>query len=84
MNPIVTELKRRLACLQPVALEIIDESAQHAGHPGARSGGHFRLLISSALFAGKPTMARHRLVYDALGDLMRDGVHALSITAKTP
>jgi BolA protein len=57
----------------------------HAGHEGAKSGGgHYRLRIVSPFFTGKSTVARHRLVYDALGDLMRHKIHALSIKSLTP
>ncbi len=78
-------MKGRLAALDPVEVMIIDDSEKHAGHAGARSGGgHFRLAIVSPRFAGCKTMERHRLVYDALGPLMKREIHALSITAKTP
>lgn len=77
-------LRTRLAQLDPVALEIRDDSARHAGHAGARDGGHYVLHITSSRFAGLSTMQRHRLVYDAVGDLMQQGIHALSITARTP
>jgi len=80
----VEQLHRRLAVLDPVAIDIEDESARHAGHAGAASGGHYRLAIVSARFAGLSTAARHRLVYQAVGDLMANGIHALSITARTP
>ena len=70
--------------LQPVALELEDDSAAHAGHAGARSGAHFNLRIVSARFAGLPRVARHRLVYDALRPWMAEGVHALAIDARTP
>lgn len=78
-------MRERLAALEPAALDIADDSALHVGHAGTRSGGgHFRMTIVSPLFAGKAVMARHRLVYDALGSLMQREIHALSITAKTP
>lgn len=77
-------LRERLAALAPASLEIRDDSARHAGHAGAREGGHFAITIVSPHFAGLPTMRRHRLVYDAVGDLMRNGIHALSIVARTP
>lgn len=77
-------LRERLAGLSPLALSIEDESQRHAGHAGARDGGHFRLDIVAAAFAGKSTLARHRLVYDAAGDLMRSRIHALTIRAQTP
>jgi BolA family transcriptional regulator, general stress-responsive regulator len=68
--------------LQPTALEVIDESAAHAGHSGAGTEGygtHFRVRVASPLFAGKPRIARHRLVYDALHFFIADGVHAIAI-----
>lgn len=79
------EIRRRLAALAPEQLELIDDSALHAGHAGARAGGkHFRLTIVSAAFAGKNTVARHRMIYDALGDLMQRDIHALAIQARSP
>ena len=72
------EIRQRLAVLAPVKVELIDDSALHAGHAGARSGGgHYRLSIVSAAFAGKNTVSRHRMIYDALGDMMRKEIHAL-------
>lgn len=77
--------RERLAGLAPIRLELIDDSALHAGHAGAREGGgHFRLLIVSEAFAGKTTVKRHRMVFDALGELMRSRIHALSIQSLTP
>jgi BolA protein len=83
---ITTEILRaRLAeRLQPSALEVLDESAQHLGHAGqdgTGSGTHFRVRIASPLFAGRPKVACHRLVYDALRDLIarERGIHALAI-----
>lgn len=79
------DLRRRLAeTLAPTQLEVVDESAAHLGHAGqdgTGAGTHFRVRIASPLFAGKPRVARHRLVYDSLRDLIdRDrGVHALAI-----
>ncbi|GMR07610.1 MAG: BolA family transcriptional regulator [Gammaproteobacteria bacterium] len=71
--------------LSPEYLEIIDESYQHAGHAGAKSGkGHFDAIIVSTAFAGKNPLQRHRMVYDALGNLMHTDIHALSIKARTP
>jgi BolA protein len=79
------EIDARLrATLDPVALEIEDESAMHAGHAGAASGAHFRLRIVSARFANLTRIARHRLVYDALAEMMRGRIHALAIVALTP
>ena len=70
--------------LEPVVLELVDDSAAHAGHAGAREGAHFNLRIVSAKFAGLPRISRHRLVYDALRPWMAEGVHALAIDARTP
>ena len=71
--------------LSPDQLDIIDESHLHAGHPGARSGGgHFNVTIVSNAFEGVNLLARHRMVYDALGDAMKTEIHALSIKANTP
>ena len=71
--------------LHPVALEIIDESAKHAGHAGAASGGgHFIVNIVATAFNDKTLIQRHRLVYDAVDDIMHSEIHALSIQAKTP
>lgn len=78
-------LRERLAGLKPQHLELIDDSALHAGHAGARSGGgHYRLLVVSAEFAGQSTLARHRIIYTALGELMHSKIHALSIQSLTP
>ena len=82
---VIDAMRAALAVLEPSAIEIIDDSAKHAGHAGAKSGGgHYRLSIVSPRFAGCRTMERHRLVYDALGPLMKREIHALSITAKSP
>ena len=70
--------------LQPTVLEVIDESAAHAGHAGAGDAGygtHFRVRIASPLFAGKPRVAQHRLVYDALHIFIAQGLHAIAIEA---
>lgn len=76
---------QRLASLTPENVVLEDESAQHAGHAGAASGGgHFRLTLVSSQFRSLSTLARHRLVYAALGELMQREIHALSITALTP
>jgi BolA protein len=81
--PTASDLEARLReTLQPTALEVIDESAAHAGHAGAGAEGydtHFRVRIASPLFAGKPRVARHRLVYDALQLFIAQGLHALAI-----
>jgi BolA protein len=71
--------------LQPTKLNIIDESARHAGHAGAASGGgHFIVDIVASAFNDKTLIQRHRLVYDAVDDIMHSEIHALSIQAKTP
>jgi BolA protein len=76
---------RLTAALAPVvSIQITDDSAQHAGHAGASAGGHFSVTIVAPAFAGKPRVARHRMVYDALADAMQRGIHALAITAYTP
>jgi len=85
MTDTVSEMKRRLAVLEPEHIEIVDESALHAGHAGARSGGgHYQLTLIAAAFTGKNSMERHRAIYQALGDLMSTRIHALSITALAP
>jgi len=82
---VTDRIREKLAVLAPLQLELIDDSHLHAGHAGARSGGgHYRLAIVSAAFSGKNTVARHRLVYEALGDMMRKDIHALAIQARTP
>ena len=83
---VAEEIRRRLAALHPSRLDLTDESAQHAGHAGARPGGntHWRLRMTSPEFAGKATVVRHRMVYHALGNLMDNPIHALAITARAP
>jgi BolA protein len=83
-SEIETLLRERLAALAPTHFEFADDSHRHAGHAGAREGGHYRIVLVSAAFAGKNTVARHRLVFDLLGDLMRTRIHALGIKALTP
>jgi BolA family transcriptional regulator, general stress-responsive regulator len=70
--------------LQPLALQIDDDSAAHAGHAGARSGSHLSVRVVSPRFAGLNRVARHRLVYDALRELIPQGIHALVIDARAP
>lgn len=79
-------IRERLAALQPVSLELHDESGQHAGHAGARPGEstHWQLTIVSEAFRGKSAVARHRMIYEALGDLMKRDIHALRIEAFAP
>jgi BolA protein len=83
---VAERIRERLAALQPQRLELVDESERHRGHAGWREGGgtHWRLTIVAPAFAGKPTVARHRMVYQALGDLMQHPIHALAITARAP
>ena len=98
LNPEELKLARRLsrrkglfapelltAALQPAFLQVSDDSHRHAGHAGARGGqGHFGVDIVSAAFVGKLPLARHRLVYAALGDMMQTDIHALAIRARAP
>lgn len=76
-------IRQRLeADLELLSLEIVDESHLHVGHPGARDGrGHFRVKVVSNMFSGLSRLARHRLVYAAVGDLMQTDIHALNIEA---
>jgi len=80
------QIRQRLdMTLQPQALEVIDEGHLHRGHEGAKDGrGHFRLKIVSRQFIGKSMVQRHRLVYEAMGDLMQTDIHALAIDAAAP
>jgi BolA protein len=75
---------RLRAALTPASIAVEDDSHLHAGHAGAREGRHFTVRLTSSLFTGLPRVARHRLVYDALGPLATQGVHALAIVAKAP
>ena len=78
-------IRAALQSLAPVELELVDESHKHVGHAGARDGrGHFALRIASEAFRGMAPVARHRAVYEALGDLMQTDIHALSIDARVP
>ena len=70
--------------LHPTLLEIRDDSAKHAGHAGAKEGGHFHVVIAAAGFAGVPALERHRMVYAAAAELMGGDIHALSIDARSP
>ena len=86
-GPIAAEMLRRLSsALSPTGIELVDDSEQHRGHSGYNPAGesHFSLTIESAEFAGKSRVERQRMVYSALGDLMRERVHALSIRATAP
>ena len=87
LNPQRVERIRALLteALAPQSLDVADDSHKHAGHAGARGGqGHFGVDIVSAAFAGKLPLARHRLVYAALGEMMQTDIHALAIRARTP
>lgn len=84
-HPAESAIRERLATLRPTSLELRDESQAHAGHAGAASGGgHWQLTIVSEAFRGKSPVARHRMVYEALGDLMKRDIHALQIEAFAP
>lgn len=85
MSMLLEEIRHRLAALQPSIVELEDESARHAGHAGAAAGGgHFKLYIVARIFAGQSKLARHRTVYDTLGNLIPHRIHAISIDARTP
>ncbi|MGH8622682.1 MAG: BolA family protein [Burkholderiales bacterium] len=82
---VADRIESRLAALAPESVEIVDESPAHAGHEGARSGGgHYRLVIVARAFEGKPAQQRHRMVYEALGPMMKHEIHALAIKAYAP
>ncbi len=86
--PLADVVRDRLAAaLAPEALDVFDDSAAHAGHRGvveSGGGGHFDVYVVSEAFVGRPVVARHRLLYAALADLMPHRIHALSIRALTP
>ncbi len=78
-------MRARLGVLEPESLDILDESGQHIGHEGAKSGGgHYQLMIVSPRFSGATLPARHRMVYAALGTMMHKEIHALAIKAYAP
>jgi BolA protein len=82
---VAERIEGKLSALEPESLEVVDESAAHAGHEGARAGGgHYRLVIVSRAFEGKPAQLRHRMVYEALGPMMKHEIHALAIKAYAP
>lgn len=92
MQTIREQIIARLSALRPTILEVTDDSASHAGHAGATShakrtgameGTHFELTIVSPVFAGKPLVTRHRMIYAQLDDLMKTRIHALKIDART-
>lgn len=85
MSERVDRLRAALeAALGPTSLDIRDDSAKHAGHAGAREGGHFHVTITAAAFAGRSAVERHRMVYAAAAELMGRDIHALSIDARVP
>jgi len=86
-GPVATEMLARLSsALSPTAIDLVDDSEQHRGHGGYNPAGesHFSLRIESPAFIGKNRVERQRMIYAALGDLMRERVHALSIKAAAP
>lgn len=86
-GPVAAEMRARLvAALAPTRLEVIDDSRHHAGHAGhdPRGESHFTVVIESPAFAGKPRVARQRMVNAALAELLRERVHALAIKARAP
>ncbi len=85
MSVAAEEIQAELtAALQPMSIEVQDDSHLHAGHAGAREGRHFSVRVVSSRFAGLSRVARHRLVYDALRLLIPRGIHALAIDARAP
>lgn len=84
MMDLVAEIRTRLASLNATEIMLHDESASHAGHAGSSGGGHFDLLVVSPQFTGQGKLARHRMVYALLADLIPQRIHALSIKALTP
>ncbi|MGH8208945.1 MAG: BolA family protein [Steroidobacteraceae bacterium] len=84
-SPLVAEIRAAIEReLAPTSIDIFDDSARHAGHAGAREGGHFRVTLVSSAFKGRPQLERHRLVYAAVAPLMGRGIHALNIVARAP
>jgi BolA protein len=84
-SPLAAQIRAALQHeFAPTSLEILDDSARHAGHAGAREGGHFKVSLVSRAFQGRAQLERHRLVYAAVAPLMGHGIHALNIVARTP
>jgi len=82
---VAARMRERLAALDPDAIDILDESGKHVGHEGAKGGGgHYQLVIVSPRFSGVAAQARHRMVYQALGTMMQQEIHALAIQAYAP
>lgn len=84
INPTTSKLQAALNKLNPTHIDLQDDSASHAGHAGNTGGSHYNVTIVSQDFDGLSLIKRHRLVYEAAGELMTHGIHALSIQAKTP
>ena len=85
-GPVASEMRRRLQSLEPTRIELVDDSEKHRGHGGYNPAGesHFTLVIESPLFAGKSRIERQRMVHSALGDLVGERVHALSLRSRAP
>lgn len=85
-GPVATEMQRLLCALEPTSVELVDDSEKHRGHGGHNPAGesHFTLHIESPRFAGKSRVERQRMIHKALGDLVGERVHALSIRATAP
>ena len=81
---LIDTIKNRLSALEPTHLEIEDDSAAHVGHKGNMGGGHFNIKITSSHFSEKSQIMRHRLIYQTLGDLIPQQIHAISIIATSP
>ena len=84
MTDTLALMRKRLAALEPLSLEIFDDSAAHAAHAHASGGGHYRLTITAPCFQGQSRIARHRIIHRALGDLLPAHIHALAICARAP
>jgi len=84
-HDLMERIEERLAILDPDSVDLTDDSAEHAGHEGAKGGGgHFDLVIVSAQFEGKNRQTRHRMIHAALGDMLQREIHAIAIKAYTP
>jgi BolA family transcriptional regulator, general stress-responsive regulator len=84
-EPVIAQIRSALErAFGPTRLEVVDDSARHVGHAGARGGGHFRVTLVAEAFRGRAPLERHRLVYAAVAPLMSSAVHALNIIARTP
>jgi BolA family transcriptional regulator, general stress-responsive regulator len=84
-KPTADEIRAALEhAFAPLSIEVVDDSARHAGHAGAREGGHYRVTLVASAFTRRPQLERHRMVYAAVAPLMGSGIHALSIIARAP